>query len=95
MLKLVVALALVIGSVQCAAACTPVACAQPPCHHHKQSPACTHELIPATVVQSSVMPVSFSSEAVHTSLVFFPLDSRDTSAMQESPPIPPLTILRI
>src|ERR1035438_9471830 len=99
MLKLVIVLALVVGSVECAAACTPVASAQPPCHHHKQAPACTHELVPATIVQSSVGDLSFSSQAFPAPMIFQTVASFDAPAMEEhSPPgpaIPRRTILRI
>ncbi len=98
MLKLVIALALVIGSVQCAAACTPVSHAMPACHHHKQAPPCAHELIPATIVQISVITVPLSAEPVHTpdanAQVFFPI----STSQDPSPPgplFPPRTILRI
>jgi hypothetical protein len=97
MLKFVIALVVVIASVQCAAACTPVATAQPPCHHHKQAPSCSHELVPATIVPSTVVDVTFSSEAIP--LVSLTFASTDTSTpIDPSPPGPPVappTILRI
>jgi hypothetical protein len=99
MLKLVIALALVVGSVECAAACTPVASAQPACHHHKQAPSCTHELVPATIVQSFVVDLPSSSQALHAPTILLTLAPFDAPAFQEhSPPgptIPQQTILRI
>jgi hypothetical protein len=98
MLKLVVALVLVIGSVQCAAACTPITSAQPPCHHHKQAPVCRHELIPATTVQTYVA-LEFSPEAVEVPAVIHSMGSLYAGQVQDpSPPgfvVPPLTVLRI
>lgn len=97
MLKFLLALALVVGSVQCAAACTPAA--QPQCPHHKQAPACSHELVPATIVQSSVATLSFQSEPVNPAPVIRPAAILDTPPMQDpSPPaptVPSITILRI
>jgi len=97
MLRLVIAIVIALVSVQCAAACTPVAGAPPACHHHKQAPACSHELVPATIVQASIA-LSFSSEPAGASIVaamgFF-----QASAVEDpSPPDPhirPHTILRI
>jgi hypothetical protein len=99
MLKLLIALALVVGSVQCAAACTPAMAAQPTCHHHKQAPSCAHELIPATIVQSTVIAPSFISESVAPQLIARPfLAFYATPTHDPSPPgatVPPSTILRI
>jgi hypothetical protein len=99
MLKFLVALALVIVSVQCAAACTPVASAQPSCHHHKQAPACAHELVPATIVQTSAMDLSFSAAALPVPMVTQTVASRHVSTLENpSPPlagVPRLTVLRI
>ncbi len=99
MLKLLLALALVVGSVQCASACTPAASAQPPCHHHKQAPACAHELVPATIVQSYVASVSFQSEALNPQPIIGATIILTAPSMQDpSPPgptAPPVTILRI
>jgi hypothetical protein len=74
MLRVLIALAVLVGSVQCAAACTPVSCVdpQPPCHHHKQAPAsqksagCTHDLVPAATVQSPLMDVLLESQIVES-----------------------------
>ena len=99
MLKLLVAIALVIVSVQCAAACTPVACAQPSCHHHKEAPACKHELVPATIVPPVVIGTSWSSRAVDAPVVLLDFASFDTAAIENlsppDPPVPLLTVLRI
>lgn len=99
MLKFLLALALVVVSVQCAAACTPAAAAPPPCHHHKQAPACSHELVPATIVQSYVASVSFSSEALNPEPIVHAAAILNAPTMQDpSPPgatVPPTTILRI
>ena len=88
MFRLLVALALAIGTFQCAAACTPVSSG---CPHHKQAPPrCTHELVPATIVQPSIVSVSFSVEAVETSFVTGALVSLDIPAVQDqSPPESP------
>jgi hypothetical protein len=95
---LLVALALIVSSIQCAAACTPASygAPQPPCHHHKQPPkASCHELIPATTNQPFVVSVLFSAEPVDES----PISGADIQVLQHaSPPIltvPPLTVLRI
>ena len=77
MLRVLIALAVLVGSVQCAAACTPVSCVdpQPPCHHHKQPPAsqktagCAHDLVPAATVQSSLMFVLVESQIVESVVV--------------------------
>jgi hypothetical protein len=99
MLKIVIALALVLGSVECAAACTPVASAQPPCHHHKQAPACSHELVPATIVPSFVIDPPLPSEAVNPQTDARILISFVTSSNEDpSPPglnVPPFAVLRI
>jgi hypothetical protein len=94
---LLLALALIVSSVQCAAACTPVSCApQPPCHHHKQAPkADCHELIPATTVQAFVVDVLFLAEPVDASPV-----SGSTIQITQDPyqPVltgPPIIALRI
>lgn len=99
MLRFLLALALVVVSVQCAAACTPAAGAQPACHHHKQAPACSHELVPATIVQSSVATVSFQSEAlnpepiIHAAVILHAPQTHDPSP--PGPTVLPITILRI
>ena len=99
MLKVLLALALVVGSVQCASACTPAGAAQPPCHHHKQAPACSHELVPATIVQSYVATVSFQSEALNPQPIIGLTSVLNEPPLQDSSPpgttVPPLTILRI
>ena len=99
MLKFLLALALVVVSVQCAAASTPAAAAQPSCHHHKQAPACSHELVPATIVQSYVASVSFSPEALTPEPIIQAAAFLNAPTMQApSPPgatVPPITILRI
>lgn len=99
MLKLLVAIALVIVSVQCAVACTPVACAQPPCHHHQQAPACKHELVPATIVPPVVIGTSWSSRAGDAPIVLLAVASFDTPTIENlsppGPPVPLLTVLRI
>jgi hypothetical protein len=96
MLKLLVAIALAIVSVECAAACTPVACAQPPCHHHQQAPACKHELVPATIVPSVVIGACLSSQAVDAPLVLGNLASFYTPTIENpSPPGPPAPLLRV
>jgi hypothetical protein len=72
MLRFLIALAVLVSSVQCAAACTPIARGdgQPPCHHHKQAPAspqnagCAHNLIPAGTVQSSIANVLVEAQIV-------------------------------
>jgi hypothetical protein len=94
---LLVALALVVSSVQCAAACTPVSCApQPPCHHHKQAAkADCHELVPATTVQSFVVSVLFSTEPVDASPVSGPSIQITQDPYQPLLTGPPLTVLRI
>ena len=103
---LAVALMIIVSSVQCAAACTPIACGDPPppCHHHKQAPAnqktasCAHELVQAITNQSST-GISFSAEAIEA--VFVPgafVRSNIQPIQDPSPPgltVPPLTILRI
>jgi hypothetical protein len=95
---LLVALALIVSSVQCAAACTPASygAPQPPCHHHKQAPkASCHELVPATTVQSFVVSMLFSAEPVDAAPV---TETRITIAQDPHRSIltvPPLTILRI
>lgn len=97
MLKLMIALVLVIVSVQCAAACTPVASGQPACHHHKQGPACSHELVPATIVQPSVA-LSFSAEPMRISFAAQILCFHAPAIEDPSPPdphVPPHTVLRI
>lgn len=89
-----VAIVLIVSSVQCAAACTPVPCAnpQPPCHHHKQAPsnqktaACSHELVPATTVQSSVASVLFSSESVDAPFAAGALVSLDVPLVPDASP---------
>jgi hypothetical protein len=91
MLKLAIALALVVVSVQCAAACTPSA--QPACPHHKQAPACSHELVPATIVQSSVADLSFSSEAIHAPIILRAVLFFQPCAAQDPSP-PDLTLPR-
>jgi hypothetical protein len=70
MLRLLVALALLIATVQCASACTPVsAVSGGACPHHKQtSPGCNYELAPATAAQPSVITVAFAAEAVEIPL---------------------------
>jgi hypothetical protein len=104
MLRFLIALALVVSSVECAAACTPAACAptQPPCHHHKQAPvqktAGCHELIPATTVQSFAIGVTFASEPVE-SVAAIPMAPADFPVF-ENPSPPPLpssfhSVLRI
>ena len=99
MLKFLVAIALVIVSVQCAMACTPVACSQSPCHHHKQAPACKHELVPATIAPSVVIGASWSSQAADEPVVLGQLSSFYTPTIENpSPPggpVPLLTVLRI
>ncbi len=99
MLKFLLALALVVVSVQCAAACTPIAPAQPACHHHKQAPACSHELVPATIVQSYVASVSFQLEAANPQPIIGATIILNAPSIQApSPPgatVPPITILRI
>ena len=95
---LLVALALVVSSVQCAAACTPVSCApQPPCHHHKQAPlkADCHELVPATTVQSFVVSVLFTTEPVDVSPVAAPSIQITHDRYQPFLTGPPHTVLRI
>ena len=103
---LAVALMIIVSSVQCAAACTPVACGDPPspCHHHKQAPAnqktasCAHELVQAVTNQSSA-DIAFSSAPIETSFVPGALVRSNIELIQDpSPPgltVPPLTILRI
>ena len=88
MFRLLVALALAIGTFQCAAACTPVSSG---CPHHKQAPPrCTHELVPATIVQPAVVGVSFSAEAVTTPFVTGVPLSLDLPVVQnQSPPESP------
>ena len=51
-LSLILILAVLAASVQCAAACTPAA--MPHCHHHKQAPkqACSNELVAANPAQA-------------------------------------------
>lgn len=94
---ILVALALIVTSVQCAAACTPVSSATPPaCHHHQQAPqANCHELVPATAVQCFAVSVLFSAEPVDVA----PISTTGIQAAQSvAPPVltvPPLTILRI
>lgn len=94
---LLVLLALIVSSVQCAAACTPVSSAPlPPCHHHKQAPkASCHELVPATTVQSFALSVLFFTEPSDAALVSGP--SRDISQDPHQPilTVPPLIALRI
>jgi hypothetical protein len=92
-----VALALIVSSVQCAAACTPASCApQPPCHHHKQAPkADCHELVPATTVQSFVVSVLFSAEPVSASPVAGPGIQITQVLYQPVLTGPPLIVLRI
>jgi hypothetical protein len=94
---LLVAFALIVSSVQCAAACTPASygAPQPPCHHHKQAPkASCHELVPATTVQSFIVGI-FAAEPVD------PAPVAETSILIDQDPhrpiltVPPLTILRI
>jgi hypothetical protein len=106
-LVVLVAIALIVSSVQCAAACTPVSCVdpQPPCHHHKQAPAnqkpasCAHELVPATIVQSFHADVLFSSEVVDARFISGVLVSLEMPAIRDvSPPGPdssPPSVLRI
>jgi hypothetical protein len=84
MVRVLVALALVIGTVQCAAACTPISSG---CPHHKHAPAtrCT-ELIPATPAQPFAL---FLTEAVETPLSAAPPVVIDLEAVDhESPPGP-------
>jgi hypothetical protein len=94
---LLVALALIVSSVQCAAACTPVSSATPPsCHHHKQAPkANCHELVPATTVQFFAVSLLFSTEPVEVS----PISGTGVQIVRNPhQPIlnaPPLTVLRI
>ena len=66
MVRFLVALALVISTVECAAACTPSSSAEPACHHHKKLPPapCSHELVPATIVQHVTVDVLISPEAL-------------------------------
>jgi hypothetical protein len=92
-----IALALIVSSVQCAAASTPVSCApQPPCHHHKQSPkADCHELVPATTVQSFVVSILFSTEPVDASPVAGPGIQITQGPYLPVLTGPPLTVLRI
>ncbi len=97
MVRLLVAFALVIATVQCASACVP---AVPCCPHHKQAPAnCTHELAQATVAQPSVVQLAISSEAVHISFApgtFVSVD--EAAALDPSPPgliVPFAHVLRI
>jgi hypothetical protein len=101
-LVVLVAVALIVSSVQCAAACTPVSCVdpQPPCHHHKPQPAsCSHELVPATNVQSFHAGVVFSLEAVDAqfipALLMPPEDSTVRNISSPDPPSNPPSILRI
>jgi hypothetical protein len=102
---LAVALMMIVSSVQCAAACTPVVCGDPPapCHHHKQAPAnqktasCAHELVQAIANQSST-GISFSSEPIEIFDSQVPVFSTVQIIQHPSPPgltVPPLTILRI
>src|ERR1700677_1345598 len=94
MLRFLVALALVLSTVQCASACTPVSArdSQPPCHHHKQAPArCGQELVPATIVQPATHHVSFAAEAVETqfapgAIVSFRIPVADHQSPPGSPP---------
>jgi hypothetical protein len=99
MLRLLIALALVIVSVQCASACTPTAGAQPACHHHKRAAACAHELVPATIVPSAVTDLSFVSEPADPQWAESTFVSFAASTAQDpSPPgasVPRLSVLRI
>jgi hypothetical protein len=92
-----VVLALIVSSVQCAAACTPVSSApQPPCHHHKQAPkASCHELVPATTGQTFVINVLFSIEPVDPSPVSVTSIQITQNPYQPILIVPPLTVLRI
>ena len=98
-----VALALIVSSVQCAAACTPVSCEhpQPPCHHHKPAPAnqksaCSHELVPATVQPSTI---SISLDTVDAPFIAGVFVSPDLPVVQnQSPPgvtVPLSSVLKI
>jgi hypothetical protein len=83
MLRVLVALALVIGTVQCASACTPISSA---CPHHKQSPPHCTELVPATPAQPFVL---FLTEAIETSFSAVAPVVLDIEAInEESPPGP-------
>jgi hypothetical protein len=103
MLKFLVALALVVSSVECAAACTPAAGAQPACHHHKQAPAnqkaCSQELVPATIVQASHADLNFSLQvALAAPIMEAPVLFPGSKVVEQSPPgggVPPRIALRI
>ena len=104
MLKVLVAIMLVIVSVQCAAACTPVSGAQPSCHHHKEAPACKHELVPAVLVPSVAIGTSLFSKAMFSQAIdapvvllgFVPFDiPAIENPSPPGPPVPLLTVLRI
>lgn len=85
MLRVLIALALVIGTVQCAAACTPISSG---CPHHKHAPPprCT-ELIPATPAQPFIVAVQFLTEAIKTSFsVAAPVLFDLAAVNDESPP---------
>ena len=84
MLRFLVALALVVGTVQCVIACTPIPC----CPHHKQVPAnCTQELIPAPLVQPLSIQLSFAAEPVAVSLIDGIFASLDVPLVHDpSPP---------
>src|SRR5580698_3242756 len=100
MLRLLLALALVTGSVQCAAACTPAASPQPSCRHHKNAPVvCGHELVPAVINHSSDLHVVIPFEAIEASTIpGIPVLQHASIAKDPSPPGPSLrlmTVLRI
>jgi hypothetical protein len=83
MWKAVLAFVLAVVSVQCAAACTPAAS----CPHHKQAPSCSHELVPATIVQSSAVGVIFISDAIDTaSAPSLPICFQPPTLIDPSPP---------
>jgi hypothetical protein len=86
MLRFLVALFVVIATIQCASACVPVATG---CPHHKHTPArCAQELVPATVAQASTILVSFAAEPIGQ--LFTRFEARSFDAPPVLSPSPPL-----
>jgi hypothetical protein len=72
-LAILLIVALLAGTVECAASCAAVT-SESPCHHDKQSvAACSHELVMQRTQATAIVPAIFTPSIVHCFAI--PLDS--------------------
>jgi len=97
-ISLILILAVLAASVQCAAACTPAVNAMPHCHHHKQAPkqACSNELVAANPAQLWFTAPGTATEPCHFEYASRMIARAATpQAFDSPPPGRSISVLRI